>query len=75
MGLRQLDNFEEKQDEDDEEDEAESAAAVVADSWSHAIATKAEHQNQNDQKDEHLFVFSVGEDSPYGGVMQILLLA
>jgi hypothetical protein len=53
-GLRQLDEFEKKQDEDDREDEADSAAAIVAEPWSHAIPAKAEHQNQNDQKDRHL---------------------
>ncbi len=37
-----LDDFEEEQDEDDGKDEGESAAAVVAESWSHAIAAKAE---------------------------------
>ena len=53
MGSRQLDNFEEKQNEDDEEDERDSAASVIAEPWSHAITTEAEHKNQNEQKDKH----------------------
>ena len=52
MSDRLLDDFEQEQDEDDGEDEADASAAVVAESWSHAITTKAEHKNQNDQKDE-----------------------
>ena len=47
-----LDDFEQEQDENDGEDEAEASAAVVPESWSHAITTKAEHKNQNDQEDE-----------------------
>ena len=47
-----LDDFEQEQNEDDGEDEAEASAAVVPESWSHAITTKAEHKNQNDQEDE-----------------------
>ena len=46
-----LDNLEQEQDEYDGEDEADASAAVVAESWSHAITTKAEHKNQDDQKD------------------------
>jgi len=46
------DDFEQEQDENNGEDEANASAAVVAESWSHAITTKAEHKNQNDQKDE-----------------------
>jgi hypothetical protein len=51
-----LDDLEQEQDEDDGEDEADASTAVVAKSGSHAITTKAEHKNQNDQKDKHLFV-------------------
>lgn len=74
MGLWKLDEFEQEQDEDDGEDKRESAAAVVAESRSHAIAAKAEQQNQDNQKDKHLIFSPFGEDSPDGGVMQILLL-
>jgi hypothetical protein len=49
--IRLLDDFEQEQKQDDGEEEADAAAAVVAESWSHAITTKAEHKNQNDQKD------------------------
>ena len=52
MSDRLLDDFEQEQDENNGEDEANASAAVVAESWSHAITTKAEHKNQNDQKDE-----------------------
>jgi hypothetical protein len=55
MGLPQLDNLHKKEDENDEKDEADAAASVVAEARSHAITAKAEHQNQNDQKDKHLF--------------------
>jgi hypothetical protein len=61
-GPGQLDNLEQEQDEDDGEDEAKAAAAVVAESWTHAVATKAEHQNQHDQKDEHFLFLRCGED-------------
>jgi hypothetical protein len=74
-GLCRLDDFEKKEDENDEEDERESAAAVVAEPRSHAIAAKAEHQNQNDQKDKHLCFSPFGEISPDGGVMQIFIQA
>jgi hypothetical protein len=73
MGLQQLYDFHEKQDENDEQYKADSAAAVVAESRSHAIAAKAEHQNQNEQKNEHLCFSPFGEVSPDRGVMQILL--
>ena len=59
MGLPQLDNLHQEQDEDDEQDEADAASAVVAEARSHAITAKAEHQNQNEQKDKHLYFFSV----------------
>jgi hypothetical protein len=64
MGLQELDDFHEKQDENDEQDKADSAAAVVAETWPHAIAAKAEHQNQNDQKNKHLCFSPFGEVSP-----------
>ena len=54
--FHQLDDFEQQQDEDDGEDEGNSTAAVVAEPWPHAVTTKAEHKNQNDQKNKH-FVF------------------
>jgi hypothetical protein len=69
----QLDDFEQEQDEDDGEDEAEASSAVVAESWAHAITTKAEHKNQDDQKDKHCLFSPFGEDSPHGGVMLVLL--
>jgi hypothetical protein len=47
----QLDDSEQKQDQNDEQDEADSAAAVVTESWTQAIASKTEHQNQDDKKD------------------------
>jgi hypothetical protein len=73
MGLEQLYDFHKKQDENDEQDKADSAAAVVSEPWSHAIAAKAEHQNQNEQKNKHLCFSPFSEVSPNGGVMQILL--
>ena len=45
-------DFEQDQDEDDCENEANASAAVVAEPWAHAVTAKAEHKNQNDQKDE-----------------------
>jgi hypothetical protein len=70
-----LNDFEQEEDQDNGEDEADASAAVVAESWSHAITTKAEHKNQNDQKDKHSLFSPYGEDSPDGGVMRILLQA
>ena len=70
----QLDDFEQQQDEDDGEDEADASTTVIAESWPHAITTKAEHENQNDQKNKHL-LSPYGEVSPDGGVMLILLQA
>ena len=61
-GLRQLNNFEEKQDQNDDEDKADAAAAIVADSRSHTIAAKAEHQNQNNEKDKHFSFLRGGEN-------------
>jgi hypothetical protein len=75
IGIRRLDEFEQEKDDDDGEDEADTAAAVVAEAWSHAITTEAEHKNQNDQKDKHCFISPFGEDSPYEGVMRVLLRA
>jgi hypothetical protein len=46
-----LDDSEQKQDQNDEQNEADSAAAVVTESWTQAIASKTEHQNQDDKKD------------------------
>lgn len=68
----QLDDFEQEQDEDDGEDEAEASSAVITEPWSHAITTKAEHKDQNDQKKNHVFLSPFGEDSPDEGVMRIL---
>ena len=73
MSDRLLDEFEQEQDEDDGENEADASAAVVAESWSHAITTKAEHKNQDDQKDNHCSLSPYCEDSLYGGVMRVLL--
>jgi hypothetical protein len=53
-GPWQLDNLKQEQDEDDGQDERKPTATVVAETRSHTIATKAEHQNQNNQKDKHL---------------------
>ena len=58
MGHRYLDDLEQEQNEDDGEDEADASASVVAEPWSHAITTEAEHKNQDEQKDEHVY-FSV----------------
>jgi hypothetical protein len=74
MGLPQLDNLHKKEDKDDEQDEADAASSVVAETRSQTIAAKAEHQNQNDQKDKHLVFSPFGEVSPLEGVMQFLLL-
>ena len=45
-----LDEFEQEKNENDGEDEADATASVVAESWSHAITTEAEHKDQDDQK-------------------------
>jgi hypothetical protein len=71
MGCRRLKDFEQEEDEDDREDEREATAAVVAEPWSHAITTEAEHKNQNDQQNNHVVFSPFGEDSPDEGVMQI----
>jgi hypothetical protein len=64
MGYRCLEDFEQEEDQDDGEDEADASAAVVAEPWSHAITTEAEHKNQDDQKDKHYSGSPCGEDSP-----------
>jgi hypothetical protein len=63
MSDRLLDDFEQEQNENDGENEADASAAVVAEPRSHAITTKAEHKNQNDQKDKHCLFSPYGEDS------------
>jgi len=64
IGRWQLDNLEQEKNENDEQNEADASSAVVAESWPHAIATKAEHKNQNDQKNKHYLFSPRGEDSP-----------
>jgi hypothetical protein len=39
--------------QDDEQNEAEAASAVVANPRSHAVAAKAEEQDQNDKQNNH----------------------
>lgn len=53
VNLAGLDDPEEEQDEDDGEDETDSAATVVAESWTHSIATKGEEQDQDDKDNKH----------------------
>jgi hypothetical protein len=65
-----LDHFKQEQDENDEQNERESTAAVVAEPRTHAIAAKAEQQDQNNEKDQHLY-FSVQRNFAYAGMMQI----
>jgi hypothetical protein len=48
-----LDDFHQEQDQDDEEDETEATTTVVAEAWTHTIASEAEDQYQDDEKDEH----------------------
>jgi hypothetical protein len=48
-----LDDFEKEQDKNDGKDKAEAASTVVSETWTHAVTTEAEQQNQNKQKDEH----------------------
>jgi hypothetical protein len=64
----ELDDFEQKKDENDGEDEAEAASAVVAETWTHAVTTEAEHQNQDNQKDKH-FTSPCSEGSLLEGMM------
>ena len=64
IGRWQLDNFEQKQNDNDEQDEADASSAVVAEPWSHAITTEAEHKDQNNQKDKHSLFSPYGENSP-----------
>jgi len=59
-----LDDFEKEQDKNDGKDEAEAASTVVSETWTHAVTTEAEQQNQNKQKDEH-FTSPFGESSPF----------
>jgi hypothetical protein len=73
-GPWQLDDLHQEQDENDEQDKADAAAAVVTETWSHTIPAKAEHQDQNEQKDKHLCFSPFGEVSPDGCVMQIFML-
>jgi hypothetical protein len=49
-----LNDFEQKQDDHDGQDKAEPTAAVVPKPGPHAVAAKAEHQNQDDKNDKHL---------------------
>lgn len=67
QALQRLDDLHKQQDEDDEQDKADSAAAVVSETRSHAIAAKAEHQNQDEQKNKHLCFSPFGEVSPDEG--------
>jgi hypothetical protein len=64
MSDRLLDDFEQEQEENDGEDQADASAAVVAETGSHAITTKAEHKNQNDQKDKHYFLLHTAKIRP-----------
>ena len=64
MGDWLLDDFEQEQDQDDGEDEADASAAVVAEPWSHAIKMIRRIS---------IIYSPCGEDSPYWGVMRILL--
>jgi hypothetical protein len=50
-----LDDFEKKEEQNYGEDEADAASAVVAETWTHAVTTEAEQQNQDDQKDKHFY--------------------
>jgi hypothetical protein len=43
----------EQDDENDDENKRDATAAVVADSGAHAIATKAEDKNKDDEKKNH----------------------
>jgi hypothetical protein len=71
--LQRLYDLHKQEDEDDEQDKADSAAAVVSESRSHAVAPKAEHQNQNQQKNKHLVFLRSAKFRQMKGVMQILL--
>jgi hypothetical protein len=74
MGYRTLDDFEQQEDEDDGEDKANASAAVVSEPRSHAVTTEAEHEDQNDQKDKHLFLRSA-KIRRIEGVMRIFEVA
>jgi hypothetical protein len=73
IGRWQLDNFEQKQNDNDEQDEADASSAVVAEPWSHAITTEAEHKNQNDQKNKHYCFLRTAKIRQMCGVMRNLL--
>jgi hypothetical protein len=47
------DHPQQQKDQDNEQNEAESTSAVVADSRSHAVAAKAEEQDQHDEQNNH----------------------
>jgi hypothetical protein len=64
IGRWQLDDFEQEKNENDGEDEADASSTVIAEPWSHAITTEAEHKNQDDQKNKHYLFSPYGEDSP-----------
>jgi hypothetical protein len=55
-----LDDFEKEQDEHDGENETEATSTVVSETWTHAVTTEAEQQNQDDQKDEHFYFLRSG---------------
>jgi hypothetical protein len=61
---RSLEDFEQEENQDDSEDEGDATAAVVAETWSHAVTAEAEHKDQNDQKNYHVIFSPFGEDSP-----------
>jgi hypothetical protein len=65
-----LNDSKEKQDENDEQDEADAAAAVVTESWTQAITSKTEHQNQDDKKDQHFRVSMAAKIRSLKTVMQ-----
>lgn len=66
-----LDYSEQKKNQNDEQYEADTAAAVITKSWTQAITSKTEHQNQDNKKNQHFRVSVGGEDSRAEGVMQI----
>jgi hypothetical protein len=70
-----LDDLHQEQDENDKEDETDASTTVVAETWSHAVTTEAEHKDQDEQQDKHYLFSPCGEDSPDGGVMPVLLSA
>jgi hypothetical protein len=62
-----LDDLHQEQDENDKEDETDASTTVVAETWSHAVTTEAEHKDQDEQQDKHYLFSPCGEDSPDGG--------